>query len=163
MYTLLVIDMQRGFLERFSNQKEKEKVVDNCRRVVVKAIADGAEIIDINYREPTSGFDMVYGPTIPEIRNLWKRYSKMSKRNVKKIIKDQDGGGFPIIQAEPQHKIFYACGINLGACVSATVDELRHEYDQEVFVIEEAVANCWGECKSDLERYERDGILVNMS
>ena len=159
MYTLLVIDMQRGFLERFSNEEEKEKVVDNCRRVVVKAIADGAEIIDVNYREPNYG---TYGPTIPEIRNLWERYSKMFKRNVKKIIKDHDGGGFPIIQSEPQHKIFYACGINLGACVAETVDELRHNYDQEVYIIEEAVANCWGGCKSDLMRYERDGILVNM-
>lgn len=162
MYTVLVIDMQRGFLNRFSNKRNLQTLIANCRRVVVKAIADGAEIIDVNYRDPDKGFGLPYGPTIPEIKNLWKHYQKLFKNNVKRVIKHEDNGGFPIMEAQPQHKTLYACGINLGACVGATVDELIEDFDQDVLIIEEAVANCWGGHDEDLQRYEKQGILVNM-
>jgi nicotinamidase-related amidase len=156
MYTLLVIDMQAGFLNRFDDEDEKQEVIDNCRRVVMKAIADGAEIIDVNYIGS-------YGPTIPEIRNLWRGYKKMFKHNVKKVMKPYDGGGDQVMEADPQYDEFLACGINAGACVRSTVFELRDGHGVDVYVIAEAVANCWGGKDSDLDHFENNAMLTNMA
>ena len=153
MYTLLVIDMQRGFLKGFKHDEEREKVIENCRRAVVKAIADGAEIIDVNYRGS-------YGPTIGEIRNLWRRYKKLFKGNVKKVVKWSDGGGDEVMEAEPQYFDMLACGINAGACVRFTVLELYKKHKQNVHVIASAVANSWGSCDSDLKYFRNNGILI---
>lgn len=156
MYTLLVIDMQAGFLNRFEDDEEKQEVIDNCRRVVQKAIADGAEIMDVNYEGS-------YGPTIPEIRHLWRDYKKYFPGHVKKVMKPYDGGGDQVMEANPQYDEFLACGINAGACVRSTVFELRNGYDQDVYVIAEAVANCWGGKYGDLEWFEENAMLTNMA
>lgn len=156
MYTLLVIDMQNGFLHDFKYKEEKKKVIQGCKRAVMKAIADGAEILDVNYR----GY---YGPTIPEIRNLWKVYNKYFKTKVKKVMKSQDGGGDEVMDAtdnDPLNGEFIACGVNAGACVRSTVLDLVHEYGKTVYVIGDAVANCWGGCDSDLEYYDAYGMLT---
>lgn len=151
MYTLLVIDMQEGFLKRFESEEERDRVVHNCRLAVMAAIADGAEIIDVNYRGG-------YGPTIPEIRHLWRKYKQLGGP-VKKAIKAWDGGGNEVMQAEPQGDELLACGINAGACVRSTVFELKEEHDQRVYVLPHAVANSWGGCWGDIDWFERNGLI----
>jgi nicotinamidase-related amidase len=157
-YTLLVIDMQKGFLQGFRYPEEKEKVIEGCRRAVMKAIADGAEILDVNYRGS-------YGPTIPEIRNLWKGYKKYFKGQVKKVMKCNDGGGDEVMEVtnnDPLNGEFIACGVNAGACVRSTVLELVRDHGKTVYVIGEAVANCWGGCEGDLDYYDENGMLTNL-
>lgn len=152
MYTLLVIDMQKGFLDRFYSEEKRDTVIQNCRLAVMSAIADGAEIIDVNYRGS-------YGPTIPEIRHLWRKYKQLGGR-VKKVIKYNDGGGDEVMQADPQETEIIACGINAGACVQSTVYELLYHHQQKVSVIASAVANSWGGCSGDLEYLKQRGILI---
>jgi len=154
MYTLLVIDMQEGFLNYFNSGEEKRKAIHGCKRAVLQAIADGAEIIDVNYRGG-------YGPTIPEIKNLWKKYERMFKGMVKKVVKPRDGGGYEIMAVEPQHDEFLACGINAGACVRSTVFELKNMYHRNVSVIQDAVANSWGNSDSDCMFFKQNGMLTN--
>lgn len=153
-YTLLVIDMQDGFLRRFYSDEERAKVIAGCRRAVMRAIAHGAEIMDVNYRGS-------YGPTIPEIRHLWRTYKKLGG-SVKKVLKSSDGGGDEVMEAEPQHDEMLACGVNAGACVRSTVWELREGHDQTVYVIAEAIANSWGGCEGDLDYYEQNGMLTTL-
>ena len=153
MYTLVVIDMQPGFLKRFSefeNEMAKDEVIEGCRQAVVKAIADGAEIIDLNYDSKYGDL----GPTIPEIADLWKGYSKMFKGRVSYLQKSQDGGGDEIMENGVAENEIRVCGINAGACVRDTVWELSQRMidDQRILVLADAVANAWSySCECDLE------------
>ena len=80
----------------------------------------------------------------------------MFKGRVKYIEKGRDGGGDIIMQnggvAEKEIRV---CGINAGACVRDTVIELVSNWEQDVSVIGDAVANAWScDAHSDLEYLE---------
>lgn len=153
MYTLVVIDMQSGFLNRFDeygNTEAKKEVIKGVKRAVVKAIADGAEIIDVNY-DSRYGY---LGPTIPEIADLWKGYRKLFKKRVSYVEKSSDGGGREILANGVAEKEIRVCGINAGACVKSTVCQLDKEMvdDEHILVIADAVANAWSySYEGDLE------------
>jgi nicotinamidase-related amidase len=153
MYTLVVVDMQPGFLKRFEeydNTMAKDEVIEGCRRAVVQAIADGAEIIDLNY-------DSRYGElgtTIPEIQSLWSGYRKLFKKRVVYLEKGRDGGGDVIMENGVAEDEIRVCGINAGACVRDTVWELSNRMidNQHVVVLADAIANAWNyDCESDIE------------
>jgi len=158
MYTLLVIDMQTKFLNRFDSYEIKNEVIFRCRQAVLKAIADGAEIIEVKYVGTDGNLDY-YGNTIEEISNLWKQYKKYFPSAVKTVYKKDDGGGEEVLQAKPQYEDLIVCGINLGACVGETVYQLR-KHKQNVRIIQEAVANSWGE-RSSCDVLYKD-IYVNL-
>ena len=151
MYTLLVIDMQPGFLKRFDeyqNTLAKDEVIAGCREKVQQAIADGAQIIDVNY---TDNFGPL-GATIPEIADLWKGYKKLFKRRVSKVMKSGDGGGAEI-HPHLQEEQIRVCGINAGACVRDTVWQLSERCidNEHIRVYADAVANAWNyDCEGDL-------------
>jgi len=153
MYTLVVIDMQPGFLKRFddyNNDMAKDEVIEGVRQAVVKAIADGAEIIDVNYDSRYGDL----GPTIPEIASLWSGYRKLFKSRVSYVEKGSDGGGDEIMENGVAENEIRVCGINAGACVRDTVRQLDQRMidDQRILVIADAVANAWSYgCESDLE------------
>jgi hypothetical protein len=156
MYTLLVIDMQKGFLDRFDeydNTLAKSEVIRGCQRAVIRAIADGAEIIDVNYSEHLGPL----GPTIPEIADLWKGYKKLFKGRVSWVEKRSNGGGHEVMRNGIAEDEIRVCGVNAGACVRDTVWELDQKMidNQHIRVLADAVANCWDyDCSGDLEYLE---------
>lgn len=157
MYTLLVIDMQKGFLDQFdsrNNSAAKVSVIEGCKRAIRQAIKDGAEIFDVNYRGS-------YGPTIPALKRLWYKYKKMYPERFKKVVKSWDGGGKEVLAAEPQGDFMLTCGINAGACVYETVRQLRNAH-VDIYVLAEAVANSWGHCEGDLDYYRNINILKSV-
>lgn len=153
-YTLLVVDMQRGFLRNFRDDDDADNVVNGVQEAVSQAVKDNAEIIDLNYDYAHAS----YGPTIAPIRHLWRSYKKENPGKVKKVTKNHDGGGHEVLAAEPAHDNIRVCGINLGACVKETVKEIMANSHFEVEIIEEAVANSWGGVEDDLYQFEE--ILI---
>ena len=159
MYTLVVVDMQPGFLKRFEDYKNdevKNEVIKGCQLAVIEAIADGAEIIDLNYDNRHGEL----GPTIPEIADLWKGYKKLFKKRVSYVEKGRDGGGEELHRNGIAENEIRVCGINAGACVKETVIELALNFGHDVSVISSAVGNAWTDsCEQDLDHMEMYAVI----
>ena len=117
-YTLAVIDMQDQFLNRFEEMDQcNQRVFDNCKNEIAKAISDNANILFVEYEE--------YGPTNSELLDL---VNDSSYELFNQIIKVDDNGSREIAKAIktlslPKEKI-KICGINTEYCVYATVKGL---------------------------------------
>ena len=128
MYTLVIIDMQPKF--KAANNR---RCVANCVREVTRAIQDGARIIVLEYgrRGNENGHNTKYA-----IRKLVKSYSEGYF-----LTKECDDGAYVIANSFNFDNLhFRLCGVNLGACVSATAQGLRGYFeDATIEIVSDAV------------------------
>lgn len=138
MYTLAVIDMQDHFLQRIvENYKSTQRVIDNCKVQVSKAIKDKAHIVFVEYSN--------YGTTTKDLTDLAKK-AKYKKHF--HTVKSDDNGGSEIAETIKAHRLtqdkIKICGINTEYCVYATVKGLMHEMENaEIEVITDACDSSW--------------------
>jgi nicotinamidase-related amidase len=137
-YTLAVIDMQDHFLNRFEEMDQSnQRVFDNCKNEIAKAISDNANILFVEYEE--------YGPTNPELLGL---VNDSSYNSFNQIIKIDDNGSREIVKAVkkfglPKKKI-KICGINTEYCVYATVKGLLQAMrESKIEVLTDACDSPW--------------------
>ena len=141
MYSLVVIDMQPEFLGRYE-EGQRQDIVEAVCDAVKQAVEDGAEIIELLYKplDPNDPHDILsYGPTVSEIARIWRQH-----RKVKRVWKENDNGGYEVMDAGIHHDEIRTCGINFSFCVAETVRCLL-EHDKDVKIIRDAVANPEGD------------------
>lgn len=119
---LLIIDMQ----EEFPTARATE-VVKACRREIWRARKLQAPILTVTY-----DYDDEFLPCLPEIEQALYGYDKRYATN-----KRDDGGSKEVIEACVRNvldtSLFRICGVNVGACVKATVTPLIDIYENSRF------------------------------
>lgn len=124
--TLVIIDMQPRFVTA-----NIPRVVLACRREVEKAIDKNNAVVLVEYANS--------GETLPEIAVLLKGYHRYTK-----LTKWSDDGGFEICrrirEKEFPDKNILICGVNINACVGATVRTLRRRLpDSKLSIVANAI------------------------
>lgn len=120
---LLIIDMQ----DDFPAARSKE-IVQACRREIWRARKLNASIITITYND----LDRDITPCLPRIEHALTGYN-----NLVSLSKLQDDGSSEIIEScngnDLDVSLFRICGVNVDACVKATVTPLIHTYENSRF------------------------------
>jgi nicotinamidase-related amidase len=136
MYTLVVVDMQPGF-----NAANRERVRQNVRREIKKAVQEGADIVFLEY--------VSHGRTFPE---LLVPVEKIQYKRFKVSPKMSDDGSKEVQQVVANNDFmfgrFRVVGINTDYCVMATTLGIRTRFPNSYI---EVVADA---CDSDCDHYQ---------
>ena len=131
MTPLIVIDVQ----DRFINDLDFEKplLVAQVVKAVRKARKENRHIFLVQYRG--------HGPTNRSVKKAVANYDK-----VHIVTKYADNGGLEVWDAlqskKVRHKTLTVCGVNLGACVASTVNDLVYR-GYKCRLVKEATVNTW--------------------
>jgi nicotinamidase-related amidase len=127
MYTLLVIDMQPGFLSFWDNTSSKH-VRSNCLREVNKAIQDKATIVFVEFEGS--------GDTISE---LLTPISESNYLDFHRVYKAWDDCTFAFAKASAKFNIptthLRVCGVNTDCCVKHSVLGLSSFYPRSTIEV----------------------------
>lgn len=125
-YILVVVDMQKMFLNRIENRCV---LIDNVAQQIKQAEEDKATIAFLEYDE--------CGATINELKDLVMYYENKSY-----ITKYTDSGAQALANHYNEPKKFKVAGVNTSACVKDTVLGLFNYFpDAEVEIVEQACAD----------------------
>lgn len=136
MYTLVVVDMQDGFVAA-----RGKKVQDQTKRAIKNAMKDRASIIFVEFAGQ--------GPTYPCLTQLTKTYDK-----VHTVVKQGWDGSRESMEVIKKFKLsskrFKVCGVYTECCVDATVQGLASAIPtSKIKVLEKA---CWSTDNTDHQR-----------
>lgn len=131
---LIIIDMQYEF-------DTAEKVVDPVCDAVRQAKAEGRQIVVVEYK--------CWGHWPNEQECACRTYTQITSllegyENLIFVTKEYDGGGREIKEAVIDFpSIVDVCGVNIGACVRDTVEQLARLAPDSEFILLEKACNGW--------------------
>jgi len=114
MYTLVVIDLQPGFIAG-----NKSRVRENALREIKRAVKDEADIVFLEF--------LGHGSTHRHLMEVVQSYKRCQIKT-----KQQDDGSSQVYEAVRDHGFmigrFRVVGINTDFCVYSTVEGLRRRF-----------------------------------
>lgn len=143
-YSIVVIDMQNIFLKNVL--KIDSDIIQKCKRELIKAINDNAQIIFLEFRR--------HGPTTKELTSLLKEYKYEKYISVSKEFDDGSKDLLNVILKNNLPHNIKVCGVNTDCCVYDTVsgylhamtnhkNEFKDSNEFNVKVIIDACASSW--------------------
>ena len=131
-YTLIIIDMQRGF-DASSCKRTQNAIIQEIK--LAKKNDCGILLVEF-HRDFLGKTVNEYGKTLRRLKQHVKEYDRYDI--VKKY--ERDGSGFietnlECFNTDFNTKTFRICGINSDECVAATVESLHKIYENSMFEI----------------------------
>lgn len=141
-YSIVFIDMQNIFLKNVL--KRDPGIILKCKRELIKAINDNAQIIFLEFRG--------HGSTVKELTSLLKEYSYTKYAFVSKESDDGSNDLLNVILKNNLPPNIKVCGVNTDCCVYDTVSgylyamtshKSKDSNEFNVKVIIDACASSW--------------------